>query len=564
MKVAIIAHFSPTDIWNENFLEMLRVTENFFEKTFVITTSQRIPDLPNDLKKVTLKRRPNIGYDFYSYRVGVNLAVLEPNVEGIFLLNSSMLLLNAERFKKLLKDITKVSRTSAVRGLTNSMQFKLHIQSYLLYFDLRYLPKKWLLNFFEKIEPVNSKFELILRYEIGLSQLLKADKINCEVMFQPSFLHYLIATPLFMRSLIKIYGLRVLLTYSFWFSWKHLNWNHFGADLLADRFGIVKSEFLLNNPHQMSQGHVLKSCSSKLRAGIEQFFTRERGNYITGKNGLTERKKQNDDLDILLQSIEGVRLRNANARVAVVAHLFYYDVFEEILNLLDNILEPFDLYITTPFEADIPKIIKDADRKKISIRVLLSRNKGRDVGPFVELFRKGYLDRYDSVLKLHTKKSFYSDKGELWRRELYKSLCGDTMKVMRILEIIRKQKYGLIGPARYFLTNNKYMGGNREVLDRILKGCGVKYGLREFELGFFAGTMFWFNPKAFELIKNLPKEMLFFEEELGQQDSTLAHAFERIFCIIAQKEGYEIVDSDNYKKFDPKDKVHLKNNVPVL
>ena len=564
MKVAIIAHFSPTDIWNENFLEMLRVTENFFEKTFVITTSQRIPDLPNDLKKVTLIRRPNIGYDFYSYRVGVNLAVLEPNVEGIFLLNSSVLLLNAERFKKLLKNISKVNRTSAVRGLTDSMQFGWHIQSYLLYFDLRYLSKKWLLNFFEKIEPLNSKFELILCYEIGLGKSLKADKINYEAMFQPSFLQYLISTPLFMSSLIKIYGLRVLLKYSFWFSWKNLNWTHFGADLLADRFGIVKAEFILNNPHKLSQHRVLESCSRKLRAGIEQLLTRERSYYITGKNGLSEMIKQNDDLDILLQSIEGVSLRNANARVAVVVHLFYYDVFEEILNLLDNILEPFDLYITTPFEADIPKIIKDADRKKIAITVLLCRNKGRDVGPFVELFRKGYLNNYDSVLKLHTKKSLYSDKGNLWRRELYKSLCGDTMKVMRILEIIRKQKYGLIGPARYFLTNNKYLGGNRERLDQILKGCGVKYGLRELELGFFAGTMFWFNPKALELIKNLPKEMLFFEEELGQRDATLAHAFERIFCIIAQKEGYEIADSDNYKKLDPNDKVHLKNNVPIL
>jgi rhamnosyltransferase len=564
MKVAIIAHFSPTNTWNENFLEMLRVIENFFEKTFVITTSQRMSDLPNDLKKVNLVRRPNIGYDFYSYRVGVNLAVLEPNVEGIFLLNSSMLLLNEERFKKLLKNITKVNRTSAVRCLTASMQFGWHAQSYLLYFDLRYLPKKYFLNFFEKIEPTNSKYDLILRYEIGLSKSLKADKINCETMFQPSFLDYLIGAPLFMSSLIKIYGLRALLKYSFWFSWKYLNWTHFKADLLADRFGIVKAEFLRNNPHQLSQGHVLKSCSRKLRAGIEQLLTRERSHYRSNKNGLTEMIKQNDDLDILLQSIEGVRLRNANARVAVVAHLFYYDVFEEILNLLDNILEPFDLYITTPFEADIPKIIKDADRKKIAITVLLSRNKGRDVGPFVELFRKGYLDQYDSVLKLHTKKSLYSDKGELWRRELYKSLCGDTMKVMRILEIIRKQKYGLIGPAQYFLTNKKFMGGSRERLDLILRGCGVKYGSRELELGFFAGTMFWFNPKALKLIKNLPKEMLFFEEELEQRDKTLAHAFERIFCIIAQKEGYEIVDSDNYKKLDPNDKAHLKNNVPVL
>ena len=544
MKVAIIAHFSPENNWDENFLEILRVIENFFEKTFVVTTSQRIPDLSKDLKKVTLVRRPNIGYDFYSYRVGINLALLKPNVEGIFLLNSSILLLNEARFKKLLNTITKASRTSAVRGLTASKQFGWHIQSYVLYFDLRYLSKKWLQNYFEKIEPANSKLELILLYEIGLSKALKADKINVETMFQPSFLQSFFGAFLFMRSLTKIKGWRAWLKHDFWLAWRHLNWTHFGAEVLADRFGIVKSEFLRNNPYQLSQHPVWDSCCSRLRVGIERSISRNHNCYIAGKNGLTELMTQSDELDIILQSIEGVTLLNTNARVAIVVHLFYLELFEEILNLLENILEPIDLYITTPFEADIPQILEDADRKKITITVLLCRNKGRDVGPFVALYRTGRLDRYDAVLKLHTKKSTYSDKGHLWRNDLYKSLCGDSMKVLKILEFFRDQYSGMVGPASYFITNNDYWGANRELLNKILQGCGLKNKPDVPELGFFAGTMFWFVPKALSAIHQAKGEAIKFDLENGKQDGTLAHAWERAFCLLAKEAGYRVSSSE--------------------
>ncbi len=564
MKVAIVAHFSPKNTWDENFLEMLRVVEKFFEKTFVVTTAQRMPDLSEDFKKVTLLRRPNIGYDFYSYRVGMKLSLAEPDVKGIFLLNSSLFLLDSGKFRKLLQNMTEARRTSAVRGLTSSMQFGWHIQSYLMYFDLRYLPKKWLQNYFDKIEPANTKFEIILRYEVGLGNALKVQRIKCEAIFKPSFFQSFSGGFLYMRSLTKTQGWRAYLTFAFWLAWKEVNWTHFGAKELADCFGVVKSEFLMSNPHQLPEHPVWKSCNPRLRSGIKQSLVHNRKYYKKGNKGLTELISQDDDpLGIILQSIEGVKLRNANARIAVVVHLFYIDLFGELLNHLENILEPFDLYVTTPFEADITEIFESACKRNFAIKVLLCRNKGRDVGPFVALYRAGYLDSYDAVLKLHTKKSRYSDKGDLWRQELYKSLCGDSMSILRTLRLIRERECGMVGPARYFLTNEKFWGTNRERLSKILQSCDIKYETAGPNLGFFGGSMFWFAPKAIAAIHYTKGEVLEFDAENGKQDGALAHAWERAFCLLTRDAGYKVSSAT----LDGKDIFTIdfsRNIVPVL
>ena len=66
------------------------------------------------------------------------------------------------------------NRISAVRGVTASTQIAWHLQSYLLYFDMGKFPKQWLQCFFAKVQPVNTKFEVVLAYEIGLGKAISA------------------------------------------------------------------------------------------------------------------------------------------------------------------------------------------------------------------------------------------------------------------------------------------------------------------------------------------------------------------------------------------------------
>jgi rhamnosyltransferase len=542
---------------------MLHILRRKIDKIIGVTTAVKISDFPSDLKTVRLIRRPNIGYDFYSYRVGIHAVLAEYSIEGIFLLNSSFLILNSTLFQDLIETMCDSDRKSGVRGLTASKQFGWHLQSYLIYFDVRNLPTAWLEQFFEKIEPVNSKFEVVLKYEIGLGSALQAEDIACEVIFQPNYFQRVMGAFAFMRSLYNVQGYRVCFTRSFWRARHDLNWAHFGAGDLAKRYGIVKAEFLRSNPHCLKQDVVWGSCEERLRSTITRSIGNTRQFYTVGKDGLSELTSETCSLGIILQIVEGLRYKVANLRVAVVVHLFYIDLFEEIFDDINNIIEPFDLYITTPFEADIPKIFDTAFKRGQSVVVILCRNKGRDVGPFVALYRTGRLDRYHAVLKLHTKKSRYSDQGDYWRRELYKPLCGDSMKVLRTLQLIREHSCGLVGPASYFLTSSAFWGANRERVGRILQSCGVSYACEEPELAFFAGTMFWFSPKALAAIHAANDDAIEFDLENGKQDGTLAHAWERSFSLIARGAGYFVsaleLDGQDIFSFDSS-----SNKVPVL
>lgn len=563
MKLAIVAHFATENVWENNFLEILSVLEGVVDKILLVTTADQMPEVNFGLKKVKLIQRPNIGYDFYSYRVGMHLALKEDDLEGIFLINSSFFLLNVDLFKKLLETMCASHRSTGVRGLTESNQIGWHLQSYLLYFDTRNLHISWLKRQFESVEPVNSKFEVVLKYEIGLGHALQTGGISTEAMFQPTIAQAVRGALSYMWSITKNQGYRVWMKTAFWWAWRDVNWTHFGADELARNYGLVKAEFFRSNPHQLSQNIVWDSCDKRLRDGIERSIDRNRDLYAPGSSGLAELQHHGDPLGIIMQSIESVRNRVANARIAVVVHLFYIDLFEEILDDLKNIVESYDLYITTPFEADIPQIIEATDRRGQWVAVQLCRNKGRDVGPFVALYRTGRLDHYDAVLKLHTKKSRYSDQGDFWRRQLYKPLCGDSMTTQKTLRLIRERGCGVLGPAHYFLTRQEFWGANRTRLADILKNCNVKHNSAEPELAFFAGTMFWFAPKAMAALHAATGETVDFDLENGMQDGTLAHAWERAFCLIARYANY-IVSSAT---LDGKDIFNLdssRNKVPVL
>jgi rhamnosyltransferase len=154
------------------------------------------------------------------------------------------------------------------------------------------------------------------------------------------------------------------------------------------------------------------------------------------------------------------------------------------------------------------------------------------------IHRRKLLDPYEAVLKLHTKRSTYSEKGAAWRSSLFRELCGNSLAVQKTLNLLRSGHVGIIGPHGYYLTHKHFWGGNLKRVQSLLDVIGIQRTTDEPSLGFFAGSMFWFNPVALAPLHTIPEEYLAFEPEGGQQDGTLAHAFERIFSDIARSAGY--------------------------
>ncbi|MGX5840649.1 rhamnan synthesis F family protein [Mesorhizobium sp. ArgA1] len=530
INAAIVAHFDPNGRFEDNFVELIACLRTEFCRVIVVTTSEI--GVVKEIPGVEVVRRPNIGYDFYSYKVGLNKLLSCERIDRIALVNSSIILLNEDAFGSALHEMLSMCGSYDAVGATSSLQFGWHMQSYLMIFGKSVLKSKWFQSFIEDINPLNSKMDMIFKYEIGLSVELVRNHARVATLFNPA-------------------------------SRADKNWTHVAAGAIARQLGFVKMEVLRDNPHGIDLQAIREVVSEERMKQVEQMVERARGHYQIGPDNLvTLRGKDVSPLPVM-KKVRWKLPRRKGVSTAVVIHLYYIETIEEIKKYIENIILPTDIFVTTPFEADVVPIVNEFSKLGASVSVYVTENRGRDIGPFVALYRSGELDGYAAVLKVHSKKSTYSDQGNLWRGILFRSLAGDSLTVLRAIELLKSGEVGIVGPHAYYLTDLKYWGADRNLVRHLLLGMGLLEAEDEPELGFFAGSMFWFRPDALRPLQAIDEEMLRFEPESGKQDGTLAHAIERVFCAMVRSVGYRAT-SVALKGREIHDTETEKNGVPVL
>lgn len=229
--------------------------------------------------------------------------------------------------------------------------------------------------------------------------------------------------------------------------------------------------------------------------------------------------------------------------IAVHAHIYYPDLTSEIKSYLKNIPTSFDLYVTTNSE-DKAVYIKNVltglrGLRELDIRVV--PNRGRDIGPMlVELGET--LSNYEVVLHIHTKRSPHNPDLRGWRRYLMQSLLGNSRRVAAILNCFAKdEELGILYPQIYHpVIPFMRIGGNAAGLRALLSKAGRDpEDVNKLDMSAFpAGFMMWFRGRAIEPFIRLKLRLEDFDAEAGQDDSTLAHAIERIFPYMAAIGGF--------------------------
>lgn len=224
-------------------------------------------------------------------------------------------------------------------------------------------------------------------------------------------------------------------------------------------------------------------------------------------------------------------------RVAVCLHLFYPELWPVLSAQLRHIPEPWDLFVSVPSFAATPawqSILHDFPR----VRLMPVPNRGRDVAPWLAWLRSGALDGYDAVCKLHGKRSPHMQGGDAWRDQLLQALLGSSENVHTILAQMRRDPaLVMLGPAT---SHQKVVLANGWARNRVLTGrLARQLGLEAISArtSFFAGTMFWFKPVAFNLLRFSRLQTQDFPIEMGQTDGTLAHALERLLAPMAMASG---------------------------
>jgi lipopolysaccharide biosynthesis protein len=515
--VAIVAHYDANNRLEDNFKEVVLSLCEVFEKVLVVTTSDIAVEESATLPGVEIVRRPNLGYDFYSYRAGLFKHALD--ADRVLLTNSSFILLDRQRFTSgVQRMLAKLDDGFDVVGATSSLQFAWHLQSYLLLLGGSVLRSSWFWHFIENIQPTNSKIELISKYEVGLSQELIRRGVKAAALFDPGAARA--ANKLAPARQNSLDGTTAV------------NPTHFLSREIAAELGIIKTEVVRDNPHQIDTSFLNQLVAPDRWTSISQMMERQRRFYRSGPDKMAT-------LSLDAAPARRVHWRRANgADVAVVVHLYYSDLLEEICGYLTNIAQPFDVFVTTPFEADVATIINRMSTIACSVTVSLTENRGRDIAPFLDLYRSGALDRYTAVLKLHSKKSTYSESGTEWRRDIFRALAGNSMTVQKSVQLLAAGRVGVVGPHKYYLTAEDFWGANDPKMRQLVRAMGFPPTDETLALGFFAGSMFWFAPAAFKPLQTIAAADLVFEAEAGQQDGTLAHALERLFAWIARKSGY--------------------------
>lgn len=166
--------------------------------------------------------RPNEGYDFFSYRRGIEALGDLAAVDALTILNSSFVCLDPATLTT--RFFSSMSPDIDVLGITSNYEYAAHVQSYWMSFETRrVLDSPAFASFWRDMQPVSDRDLVIPRYEVGLSHAMNRAGLRLGAAFTPPAG----ARPPYHNP-----------THVFW-------------DSVVAQFAIIKLELLKTNPFRM-------------------------------------------------------------------------------------------------------------------------------------------------------------------------------------------------------------------------------------------------------------------------------------------------------------------------
>jgi Rhamnan synthesis protein F len=189
-RVALMAAYSPTARVSRSAAMLVAELQRHGYAVLLCSTSAdpeplSFPELtqPVDLDRLTVLRRPNIGYDFGSWSVLTTAFPQLLAADKVLMVNDSL----AGPFTPLTEAIEHFESSSAdVWGLVESGQMADHLQSFFRGFRFGSLAEPPMLRYWNDIEVIDDKLDLIARYELGFSDFLRRHHFttDCYVDFR--------------------------------------------------------------------------------------------------------------------------------------------------------------------------------------------------------------------------------------------------------------------------------------------------------------------------------------------------------------------------------------------
>src|SRR5690348_3453114 len=243
---------------------------------------------------------------------------------------------------------------------------------------------------------------------------------------------------------------------------------------------------------------------------------------------------------IELPDLSGLRDLRPRGRIAVVLHLFYPELWDEMRDAIEHISPPFDLFVSLVRGASSQ--MRETVLKAFPYaHVFDFQDRGRDIGTFLVFLESGVLFQYDLVCKLHTKRSLHRADGDAWRRTLIAGVLGSSALVDRIVAAFDADPaLGMVVAEGQIYSGPDQWRSNEARLAQLLPRIGISPEVKHRR--FPGGSIFWIRPLLLRTLAELKLTLSDFEPEPMTLDGGLGHAVERMFGLICEDSGMRFVE----------------------
>ena len=278
-----MACYDPEGLVAPHLRRHIEAWQSECRRLIVVTTSQLTGEARTWLRaNAELVERENYGYDFYSYRAGLLAAGDLSEFEEVVICNDTFVG-PLRPYAEIFADMAAIPVD--FWGMTQSRRIQPHVQSFFVVFRHWVVTSRAFEAFWQEMEPVSDRRQVIHRYEVGLSQRLLAAGFTMGSYFSETprerrLARARVAWWVLHRQGGRGAGLRRLIEQSC------EAWNPMYALADAaekgDRLPLVKLELIRFDPYGLGTARLLESCRRVHPAefeGVAEYLGRTAGSY---------------------------------------------------------------------------------------------------------------------------------------------------------------------------------------------------------------------------------------------------------------------------------------------
>jgi rhamnosyltransferase len=279
MPAFVVAHYDPAGRVRTHLYDLVRALPG---PVVFVSTKLSEPEAERIGEFARVVVRPNVGYDFLSYRTGVEaFGESLREHDGLVVFNSSFITLDVERL--LAAFLPRFGQDTHLLGITHSDEQAPHLQSYWVGFGPTVVRSPDFGEWWAGIEPLPHRKAVILTYELGLSRFFRDRGFKIEAAFASNREQRLRAlarvidcpaaeSPDEGRMLARMLeqagaGGSATLDLDAPLA---INPTHFMWDFLLETFGIVKLDLVRNEPYELKLSSLRRMCTPRQWALVEE------------------------------------------------------------------------------------------------------------------------------------------------------------------------------------------------------------------------------------------------------------------------------------------------------